>query len=137
MKLLKKRSVRFLLVSVVAVACAAAWGLGRAERSRSSAEARLIGRWQRPDGGYVLEIRGVEGGGRLAVRYFNPSPINVSRAEWTSNLGRFAVFVELRDRNYPGATYELAYVPETDRLRGVYYQPLLGQPFDVEFARAP
>ncbi len=99
--------------------------------------AKLVGSWQRPDGGYVIEIRGVDRGGRLAASYFNPNPIRVEQAEWKADHGTLTVFVELRDRNYPGATYRLSYVPETDNLTGKYHQPLVGETFEVEFARMP
>ena len=46
------------------------------------------------------------------------------------------VFVELRDVNYPGSTYTLAYDPAADQLRGVYFQALERQSFDVSFVRA-
>jgi hypothetical protein len=42
---------------------------------------------------------------------------------------------ELRDLNYPGATYNLTYDPGSDQLRGVYFQPALNQSFDVAFVR--
>lgn len=96
----------------------------------------LVGRWQRPDGGYVIEILSVERGGSLTAGYFNPNPIRVERAEWNSDLGTLAVFIELRDRNYPGATYRLGYVAERDSLVGKYYQPLMEETFEVEFTRA-
>ncbi len=40
---------------------------------------RLTGRWVRPDGGYVLELRDVKKEGGVHASYFNPRPINVSR----------------------------------------------------------
>jgi len=73
---------------------------------------RLVGRWLRPDGGYVLDIRRAQVDGRLDASYFNPRPINVSRAEWRREGGQLRVFIELRDVNYPGSTYTLGYVPE-------------------------
>jgi hypothetical protein len=45
------------------------------------------------------------------------------------------VFVELRQTNYPGATYKLRYVPATDQLAGDYFQPLYQQTFRVHFLR--
>jgi len=96
---------------------------------------RLVGRWLRPDGGYVLEIRRAQAGGRLDAAYLNPRPINVSRAEWRREGGRLRVFIELRDVNYPGSTYTLSYVPEQDRLVGAYFQAVQQQTFDVEFVR--
>ena len=96
---------------------------------------RLVGRWVRPDGGYVLEIRSAQAGGRLEAAYLNPRSIKVSRAEWRREEGRLHVFVELRDANYPGSTYNLRYSPDRDRLIGAYYQAVQRQTFDVEFVR--
>lgn len=93
------------------------------------------GRWQRTDGGYVLEIRQSSPDGRLDVAYFNPNPINVSRAKWAEKDGSYFVMVELQDVNYPGSTYGLQYFPEDDRLAGAYYQAMEGQTYDVEFQR--
>ena len=96
---------------------------------------RLVGRWVRTDGGYVLEIRSAQPGGRLEAAYLNPRSIKVSRAEWRREEGRLLVFVELRDVNYPGSTYNLRLVPDKDRLVGSYYQAVQKQTFDVEFAK--
>ena len=97
--------------------------------------ARLVGRWLRPDGGYVLEIRHAQADGRLEAAYLNPRPIHVARAEWRREGGRLRVFIELRDVNYPGSTYTLDYVLEQDRLVGAYFQAALQQTFEVEFVR--
>jgi len=95
------------------------------------------GRWLRPDGDYVLEIRGIDTEGRVEAAYFNPNPIHVSRAEASREGAVPRLFVELRDTGYPGATYSLTYEAETRTLRGVYYQPALAQSFDVVFIRMP
>jgi hypothetical protein len=95
----------------------------------------LKGRWQRPDGGYVLDIKNVDANGKLTSGYFNPRPINVSRAEAALDGTTIKIFIELRDINYPGATYHLTYDPGSDQLRGVYFQPALQQSFDVFFVR--
>ena len=96
---------------------------------------KLVGRWVRTDGGYVLELKDLAADGKLKVAYFNPRPINVSKAEWQSKDGYSSVFVELRDKNYPGSTYTLAYNPSTDSLVGIYFQAALKQQFEVEFKR--
>ena len=98
-------------------------------------EQRVIGRWVRPDGGYVIDIRGVQAGGNLDAAYFNPKPIHVSRAEWRKESAGVSVFIELNDANYPGATYNLRYYPESEQLAGEYHQPLVQQTFDVYFVR--
>ena len=92
-------------------------------------------RWLRPDGGYIIQIRSVDAGGKMDAGYFNPRPINVSKAQATKESGEIKVFVELRDTGYPGSTYTLTYDPKDDVLRGVYYQAAARQNFDVYFTR--
>lgn len=96
---------------------------------------RFAGKWLRTDGGYVLKLTDINADGTLTALYFNPKPINVSKAEWRRMGDRLQVFVELRDVNYPGSTYLLIYSPENDRLEGYYHQAALGQNFDVVFVR--
>jgi hypothetical protein len=95
----------------------------------------LIGRWLRLDGGYILEIRGVDPSGKIEALYLNPRPINVAKAEATRDGSKLNVVVELRAPNYPGSTYTLEYDQEQDQLRGIYFQAALGQSFDVYFVR--
>jgi uncharacterized protein (DUF2147 family) len=95
----------------------------------------LKGRWLRPDGGYIIQIRSIDGSGKMEAGYFNPRPINVSKAEVTKEGGKMKVFVELRDTGYPGSVYTLTYAPKDDVLRGVYFQAALKQNFDVFFTR--
>ena len=96
---------------------------------------RLIGRWVRPDGGYVLDIRSVQDNGALDASYYNPRSINVHQAEWRRENGRLTVFVELRDVNYPGSKYTLRYFPEEDALAGTYFQAVHKQTFEIMFIR--
>ncbi len=97
--------------------------------------AKLVSRWERPDGGYVLEIKGVDASGKADVAYFNPDPINVSRAAaWREN-GVTKLVVELRDVNYPGCTYTLEYNAQTDQLAGQYYQAAVQETYEVVFSR--
>ncbi len=108
--------------------------MAQSKRAEVAAEG-LVGRWIRPDGGYVLEIRSAQADGKLDAAYLNPRSIKVSRAEWRREEGRLLVFVELRDVNYPGSTYNLRFVPDKDSLVGAYYQAVQKQTFDVEFVR--
>jgi hypothetical protein len=96
---------------------------------------RLKGRWLRPDGGYVLEIRDVDAGGTIEAAYLNPRPINVARTVATRDGSTLKVFVELRAPGYPGSTYTLTYDQQRDQLVGVYFQAAVGQSFDVIFVR--
>ena len=93
---------------------------GKASTGAASTLDVVKGRWQRADGGYVLEIRSVGADGTLDAGYFNPSPIHVAQARVTSTEGAPRVFVELRDVNYPGSTYTLGYDPANDLLAGEY-----------------
>lgn len=107
-----------------------------ADVEKKAAEpSRLTGRWLRPDGGYVLQFSDIGPNGRVRAQYFNPKPINVSSAQWKKQDSRLGVFVELRDVNYPGSTYTLAYDATSDRMRGIYYQATMRQQFEVEFVR--
>jgi len=96
---------------------------------------RLAGRWVRIDGGYVLEIRGVAAGGKVDAAYFNPRPIHVAKAEASQDGGAVKLFIELRDVNYPGSTYNLRYDPGRDVLEGAYFQAMQQETYDVSFVR--
>ena len=97
---------------------------------------RLIGRWTRPDGGYIIEIRNVDANGLAEAGYFNPRPIHVSQSVVTRTNGALELFMELRDKGYPGSTYRLAYDAQRDLLAGIYYQAAMNQSFEVIFLRA-
>ena len=96
---------------------------------------RLVGRWLRPDGGYILVIKDVYANGRIDANYLNPNPINVSEARLSIDSGKVNVFVELRDKGYPGSYYTLIYDPDVDHLVGVYHHLGIRQNFDVFFVR--
>jgi hypothetical protein len=95
----------------------------------------LLGRWLRPDGGYVIEIQNIRANNKLDAAYFNPRPIHVSRAEASSEANEIKVFIELQDKGYPGSTYTLTYDRQRDLLSGTYFQAALQQTFEVLFVR--
>lgn len=95
----------------------------------------LLGEWRRPDGGYILAVTSVAEDGTAEAGYFNPQPINVGRAEARIEDGALGLFVEMRDRNYPGSTYTLTYDPQGDQLVGVYFQAVQRASYDVVFVR--
>jgi hypothetical protein len=123
----RARGVAFLL-------CAAMLGVTHAHAQPETGV--LIGRWVRPDGGYAIVIKGVDPSGKLDASYFNPNPINVSKAEISREGSALRVFIELRGVNYPGSTYTLSYDPTWDRLTGVYFQAAQQKSFEVFFQRA-
>lgn len=95
----------------------------------------LVGKWMRPDGGYVISVRSVAADGRVDAAYFNPRPIYVSRAEASLEGNRARLFIELQAAGYPGSTYELVYDPRSDVLSGIYFQAAMQQRFEVVFVR--
>jgi len=95
----------------------------------------LKGRWLRPDGGYIIEIKAVSADGALDAAYFNPRPINVERASAKEEAGAIKVFIVLRGAGYPGSTYDLIYDAERDQLAGTYYQAVMRETFDIYFKR--
>ena len=112
---------------------------GQAPAKRDSAGAAdfavLQGRWVRPDGGYVILIQSVEPGGKLNAGYANPSLLPFAVAQATRKEGTLNVLLELRAGGYNGSTYTLAYDPAKDVLKGVFYQAVAQQKFDVVFVR--
>jgi len=97
--------------------------------------ATLPGRWVRPDGGYVIDIKGVDASGKLDASYANPNPLPFSRAEATRDGNTIKLFFELRAGGYNGSTYTLTYDPASDTLKGVYFQAIAQQKFDIYFMR--
>jgi hypothetical protein len=83
----------------------------------------------------MIAVRSVDPGGRVDAAYFNPRPINVSRAEAVLKGKTARLFIELRDEGYPGSTYTLEYDSTNDALAGVYFQAVLQQSFNVIFVR--
>lgn len=100
-----------------------------------SAFSVLPGRWVRPDGGYVINIRSIDASGKLDAAYANPNPLPFARAEATREGKVIKLFFELRAGGYNGSTYTLTYDPVADVLKGVYYQAVAQQKFDVFFSR--
>jgi len=107
-----------------------------AQAQVDSAFSALPGRWVRPDGGYVINIRRVDADGKLDADYANPNPLPFSRAEATRDGKTIRLFFELRAGGYNGSTYTLTYDPANDVLRGVYFQAVAQQKFDIYFTRA-
>jgi hypothetical protein len=121
---------------IVGLAVVGAWWWNHSsETARLAAFQTLEGRWQRDDGGYIIDIRRAEAGGKLTAAYLNPRPINVARAEASMTGDVLKVFVELRDVNYPGSTYQLTYDRADDSLKGSYFQAALRETYDVVFVR--
>ena len=135
------RVMKILGLNLFLAACLVAFssGCGKANEreapvGKSNFEG-LIGRWVRPDGGYVIEIKGVDAEGTVDLSYFNPRPINVGRAVVSSDAAQVSLTVELRDVNYPGSTYRLTLNPDSDRLVGTYFHAVDKQTFEVFFER--
>jgi hypothetical protein len=142
----------FSRVLLLALCCAAISGCNRsappAEKSSATPAAtkaatpagdwnRLRGRWLRPDGDYVLEVKSVGDDGRAEVNYFNPSPIHVAWARVANTAGVLKLDVELRDVNYPGCLYKLTYAPDRDQLSGTYFQAQMQETHQIFFVREP
>jgi len=95
----------------------------------------LKGTWMRPDGGYTIVIRGVDPKGKLEAMYFNPNQLPFERAQATLDGSALRAAFELRAGGYGGSTYDLVYDPASDRLKGIYYQAVARQKFEVYFVR--
>ena len=129
-------STAALLVSLIPLPAQAQARVDAPAAQAESVFGALPGRWVRPDGGYVINIRGVDAGGKLDASYANPNPLPFSRAEATREGKTIRLFFELRAGGYNGSTYMLTYDPASDVLKGVYYQAVAQQKFDIYFMRA-
>lgn len=137
MKTATALSLSLLALTIGSVpATALAQVAAKAAIPSESAFGALPGRWVRPDGGYVISIKSVDAGGKLDAAYANPNPLPFARAEATQDGKAIKLFFELRAGGYNGSTYTLTYEPAADVLKGVYYQAVAQQKFDVYFARA-
>ena len=95
----------------------------------------LKGAWVRPDGGYTIAIKSVGPNGALEAMYFNPNQLPFAKAQATREGATLRIYFELQAGGYAGSTYELTYDPASDRLKGIYYQAVVKQKFEVFFAR--
>ncbi len=73
--------------------------------------------------------------GSIEAAYFNPNPINVSKAKAMTKDGEIYIYVELQDVGYPGSNYKLIYKSKVDSLVGIYHHAGIKQDFDVFFAK--
>lgn len=128
----RRRTVVLSAAAWAVVGVGLAWVPARAQRAGYG---ELKGRWQRPDGGYVLDLRAIDASGRIDAAYLNPQPVNVAKAQATVEGSLLRVFIELRAPNYPGSTYTLTYDAQRDELRGSYFQAVQQQTFEVVFVR--
>ena len=96
---------------------------------------QLEGRWQRTDGGYIIELKNPTPDGKINVGYFNPKPIHVGRSGWQYTAGKVIVAVELQDENYPGSLYTLQFFPRENLLSGTYFQAVEKVSYQIEFTR--
>ena len=95
----------------------------------------LEGAWVRPDGGYLILIKKVGPDGQLEAMYFNPNTLPFAKARASREGAKVRLSFELQAGGYNGSTYELTYEPASDRLKGVYYQAVAKQKFEVYFVR--
>jgi hypothetical protein len=83
----------------------------------------------------IQEARSSHEEQKLDAAYANPNPLPFSRAEATLEGKAIKLFFEIRAGGYNGSTYTLTYDPAADVLKGVYFQAVAQQKFDVYFAR--
>ena len=97
----------------------------------------LKGTWVRPDGGYRIVIGSVGADGQIRGDVLQPDRASV--CEGAGDRSKMARTARVPSSCAPaattGSTYDLAYDPASDRLKGIYYQAVVKQKFDVYFVR--
>jgi hypothetical protein len=126
---------RVLFVSLLAFAFCFQAGNTVCDAKGKSDFKVLIGKWIRPDGGYIIHVREIKPEGVVDAGYFNPKEIKVTQANVSKWKGLSKLFIKLEDEGYPGSTYTLYYYPEKDALAGFYYQAAMKKRFEVVFMR--
>ena len=129
-----RRTVLLAVAGALAIAGLAFLAMRNAEPAEPDFHV-LLGPWIRPDGGYVITIKGVDADGNLDAAYANPSPLPFQRANASLDGETISVFLELTAGGYNGSTYTLTYDPKEDLLEGIYYQAVAKQRYDVYFER--
>ncbi|MHC5060881.1 MAG: hypothetical protein ACYTFK_07345 [Planctomycetota bacterium] len=133
---LKKKRLFLMAAPVLAVAVIAGFAIFPLAQKKAD-YSQIVGQWVRASGGYVLDIKNARSDGKLEAAYLNPKSINISKANASFEAGSIDIFVELRDRYYPGSYYTLTYESQSDRLIGTYHHLGTGQNFNVLFSRKP
>jgi predicted carbohydrate-binding protein with CBM5 and CBM33 domain len=95
----------------------------------------IAGKWQRTDGNYLIKVSDILVDGQATVTYFNPSPINVVKAEISTEKKLIKLFIKLQDKGYEGSTYRLYYYAQKDALVGFYYPASTDRTYEVIFLR--
>jgi hypothetical protein len=135
----KSHCCLWLLALMQAVTAGGATAQGTAPGADTSSEKisidSLKGIWVRPDGGYAIVIKGVASNGQLDAMYYNPTPLPFAKAQASQENATVHASFEIRAGGYNGSTYELTLDPASNRLKGVYYQAVAKQKFDVYFVR--
>lgn len=111
----------------------AAVSANRTADDQSITAEKIIGRWNRTDGNYTIEIKKMNSRGLLGVAYSNPKPINIAQTKISSEKTK--IFIKLQDKGYPGSTYTLDYIPSDDLFKGTYFHAGIQQSFQVIFTR--
>lgn len=95
----------------------------------------FMGEWQRTDGNYRIKVTSIGKENQVAVDYFNPNPIHISKAKVSTQQDLLRLDIKFQDSGYEGSSYKLYYYREKDALAGFYYQAVLDRTYKVIFFR--
>ena len=96
----------------------------------------LSGTWVRPDGGYTIAITNIGPDGQLEAMCFNPGRLPLRRPRQHQEVRRpFAHPSSCVRADTMARPTNSPYDPASDQLKGIYYQAVVKQKFDVYFVR--
>jgi hypothetical protein len=96
----------------------------------------LKGRWRAQDARGVIDIQHIDPTGSMEVQYFDPEPVQVTKAQAARDGQLTKILLKLSNPSSPCCIYDLTYDSGSDRLKGVYWQKTDPKSTEVVFIRA-
>ncbi|MGG7034840.1 MAG: hypothetical protein ACI7YS_06545 [Flavobacterium sp.] len=95
----------------------------------------LIGEWSQTETRNLIKITETLEIGKLELEVYNPTKIEIEKANWSKTGNLLSVYIELQNENLTRSNYKLNYIPQRDVLVGEYFQATDSTRYSVEFIR--
>ena len=95
----------------------------------------LKGRWQARNGTAVMTIKNISATGSIEMQYFDTGPVHVTQAQAGRDGKVTRIQILLRYPDSLCCTYDLTYDPQSDQLKGFFWQKGNSKSKEVIFTR--